>query len=107
MCDLYNPAIICITETWLCDEIEDTELDLSNYQLTRFDRNRHGGACLFMYIPICHIKLFVMGPDNLEFLLISVTVTKCMLVFFISATLSLLLYTSINLEQVKFSVNYM
>ena len=38
------PDIICIVETWLDNDVSDDELFLSNYQLFRLDRSRHGGG---------------------------------------------------------------
>lgn len=43
---LYHPHIICIVESWLCQDISDSELFISGYQLIRSDRNRHGGGIL-------------------------------------------------------------
>ena len=47
--DVHHPRIICIVETWLCNNILDNELFTSGYQLFHFDRNHHGGGIL-MYV---------------------------------------------------------
>ena len=36
-----NPSIICIVETWLSENISDSEISIENYQIARLDRNRH------------------------------------------------------------------
>ena len=47
--DNYQPDIVCITESWLCSDIHDSEFLLPGYQCLRYDRNRHGGGVL-MYV---------------------------------------------------------
>ena len=39
-----KPDLLCVVETWLCEDIEDNELLLLGYQLYRLDHNRHGGG---------------------------------------------------------------
>ena len=41
-----NPSIICIVETWLSENISDSEISIENYQIVRLNRNRHGGGVL-------------------------------------------------------------
>ena len=42
-------AVIALTETWLDDSVNDSELIINNYCLIRADRNRQGGGvCLFI-----------------------------------------------------------
>ena len=49
---LGNIDIACVTETWLCPDIMDSEiLDTSHYQIFRRDRNRNGGGVLFACKP--------------------------------------------------------
>ncbi|XP_038074822.1 uncharacterized protein LOC119742729 [Patiria miniata] len=55
--------IACITETWLCPDIMDSEiLDTSQYQLFRRDRNRNGGGVLFA----CNSNLMPSRRDEFE-----------------------------------------
>ena len=42
----FNPDIICITETWLEEGIQNANLGLKNYNIFRRDRNLHGGGIL-------------------------------------------------------------
>ena len=44
-----HAGVVCIVETWLGEEITDSEISLPDYQLYRLDRNRHGGGVL-MYV---------------------------------------------------------
>ena len=46
LCETYTPGIVCIVESWLSEDIEDSELIIPNYQVLRLDRNRHGGGIL-------------------------------------------------------------
>ena len=41
-----KPDLLCIVETWLCDDINDSELLLPGYQLYRLDGNRHEGGIM-------------------------------------------------------------
>ena len=44
----HNPDIICITETWLKNQIPDDVVQIHNYTLLRRDRKEreHGGVCI-------------------------------------------------------------
>jgi len=44
LCTLQTPDIICIAETWLCGDIENSECHLPGYNCIRCDRDRHGGG---------------------------------------------------------------
>ena len=49
--------VVCVVETWLGEEITDSEISLPDYQLYRLDRNRHGGGVLIcMYIITIRVK---------------------------------------------------
>ena len=49
MVQIHNPDIICIVESLLDNSILDYELTISDYNLLRLDRNRHGGG-IILYI---------------------------------------------------------
>ena len=73
VCASLSPDIICVSETWLSQDIPDNEIALINYQLFRKDRNRHGGGVL-LYI---HSNIFAVPLKlscDLELLLVSVKV---------------------------------
>ena len=46
VCAIHQPDVICIVESGLDKEISDSELSLSSYNVSRVDRNRHGGGVL-------------------------------------------------------------
>jgi len=64
--------MICNVETWLSTEISDNELLICNYQLTRLDRNRHGGGILIYVNTSLVFNVWFEGPLGLELLVISV-----------------------------------
>ena len=64
---------MCIVETWLDNSVSDNELYLSNYQLFRLDRNRHGGGiAIYVHFSLSCSIILQGGPFDLEFLSISV-----------------------------------
>ena len=42
LCSNDKPDVICLVETWLCEDVLDSELPIPNYSILRLDRNRHG-----------------------------------------------------------------
>ena len=47
ICATNSPHIVCVVETWLGDEVSDSEISIIDYYVTRLDRNRHGGGIAF------------------------------------------------------------
>ena len=45
-CLLYKPDTVCIVETWLGSDVMDSEICIPDYELTRLDRDRHGGGVI-------------------------------------------------------------
>ena len=76
---LYHPHIICIVESWLCQDISDSELFISGYQLIRFDRNRHGGGILAYVDNKFTVSLDPSPPSPLELMSFSVNVNNTVL----------------------------
>ena len=72
LCENHCPGVVCIVETWLGEEITDSEISLPDYQLYRLDRNRHGGGVLMYVHKSFSCKVLLVGPSQLEFLLISI-----------------------------------
>ena len=72
LCETYTPGIVCIVESWLSEDIEDSELIIPNYQVLRLDRNRHGGGILLYIHNSLTYNVISTGPSNLELMLISV-----------------------------------
>ena len=64
-CLLHKPYIVCITETWLSDDISNHELHIPGYCVVRLDRSRHGGGVL-MYISdlFTYNTVFVGNPPG-------------------------------------------
>ena len=55
-----KPDILCIVETWLDEDVADSELVLANFQLYRRDHNRHGGGvgqCQMILYAMCHCMM--------------------------------------------------
>ena len=80
-----TPDIICITETWLSDEISNDELNLPNYNNFRLDRNRHGGGVLIYVNSSFFTKVILVGHSDFELIIISVSCTNlsfCIGVFY-------------------------
>ena len=72
LCDENHPGVVCVVETWLGEEITDSEISLPDYQLYRLDRNRHGGGVLMYVHKDYFCKVLLAGPAQLEFLFISI-----------------------------------
>ena len=59
-----------MVETWLGDDITDGEISISDYNVTRLDRNRHGGGIAFYIRSDLHSEIILKQPYDLEFLLL-------------------------------------
>ena len=62
-----HAGVVCIVETWLGEEITDSEISLPDYQLYRLDRNRHGGGVLMYVHKSFSCKVLLVGPSQLEY----------------------------------------
>ena len=72
ICASSRPDVVCVVETWLCDEITDCEIAIPDFCVTRLDRNRHGGGVAF-YVKSClYSQVLLRSPFDLEFVLFSV-----------------------------------
>ena len=68
---MTKPDVICTVETWLDDNINDGEISITDYNICRLDRNRHGGGLAF-YVKLCLCyQVLLQHPNDLEFLLFS------------------------------------
>ena len=98
VCEATKPDIICIVETWVDDSVSDNDLSISNYQLFRLDRNRHGGG-IAIYIHIFfHVVILKGGPFALDFNCITVII---LLMPFLSPTIISCLYFCTTLQIVN------
>ena len=73
VCAIHQPDVICIVESWLDKEISDSELSLDGYNISRVDRNRHGGGILIFVKSTLVLKVVFNGNCNLELLIASVS----------------------------------
>ena len=71
--EIHKPDIVCLVESWLSDEVLDSEISLTNYQLYRLDRNRHGGGIIIYIHNNLTTELITKGAYSLEFLAVSVS----------------------------------
>ena len=46
----HEPAIMCFTETWLKDTVDNNVIFIDHYSIVRKDRTRaqHGGVCMYV-----------------------------------------------------------
>ena len=70
LADSHNPDVICITESWLSGDIQDSEILIPGYQSLRHDRNRHGGGVLMYVSHRFTVKLLPFHP-SLELLTVT------------------------------------
>ena len=61
-----NLDIVCIVETWLSNEISDSELTINNYQILRLDRDRHGGGVIMYIHSSLTPKVLSAGANTLS-----------------------------------------
>jgi len=47
---IYRPSLICITETWLTDDIDNTLIAIDGYNIVRNDRSHKKGGGTMIYI---------------------------------------------------------
>ena len=76
ICATNSPHIVCVVETWLGDEISDCEISITDYNVTRLDRNRHGGGIAFYIRSDLHSEIVLKQPYDLEFMLLSIVNLK-------------------------------
>ena len=67
---------MCITETWLCDDIGESEASIPGYNCIRCYRNRYGGGVALFISDKLEFEVAMCGPRELEFLLVSVYSTN-------------------------------
>ena len=66
LCSAEHPDIICLVETWLCEDILDSEVSIPNYSIVRLDRCRHGGGvALFIHNSVLY-NVILSDPTGLE-----------------------------------------
>ena len=68
--NMHTPDIICIVESWLSPEVQDSEILIPGYISVRLDRNRHGGGVVLF---VCDKIVVQCLPDCSSLELITVT----------------------------------
>ena len=79
LCCVYNPDIVCISESWLSSDINnyDNELTIIGYNLFRLDRNCHSGGFVLYAKASLDTGIIALGTRGLEFFLLSLRTTNC------------------------------
>ena len=72
MCASLLPDIVCIVESWLDDNIDDSEVCVQGYCLHRVDRNRHGGGILIYVKNVFSCSVMYSGSPEFEFIVLSI-----------------------------------
>ena len=67
-----TPSIICIVESWLSEDIMDSEIAIDGYQIMRLDRNRHGGGVLAYIHNSLTWDIVLKGFNGLELIAFSI-----------------------------------
>lgn len=80
LCLLQKPHCVCIVESWISQDIVDSELFISNYSLLRLDRNRHGGGVLIYFLSTMTASILFKGSVDLELLIVSFKLSSFVIV---------------------------
>ena len=71
ICASLCPSFVCVVETWLSSEIDDSEICIQGYTSIRLDSSRHGGGLvIYVHNLFSFSVLFKESPD-FEFLVLS------------------------------------
>ena len=60
--ELHNPDVVCVVESWLSTEIQNSEIHIPGYFIVRLDRNRHGGGVIMFIRNKFTIKQLLPCP---------------------------------------------
>lgn len=73
LCKSNKVGLLCFTETWLDDSVNDAEIEIENYCLIRNDRNRRGGGvCIYLRSDICFKPREDLHDEQIEAIWINV-----------------------------------
>jgi hypothetical protein len=64
ICAIHSPDCVCIVESWLSNDILNSELCVCGYDVVRLDRNRHGGGVLLYINSVSPIALCFLVLRN-------------------------------------------
>ena len=60
--EIQRSDVICIVETWLCPDINDSEIAIQGYQTDRLDRDRHGAGVILYILENYIVKVGRASP---------------------------------------------
>ena len=101
--DIQRPDVICITESWLCSDIQNSEIAIPGYQTLRLDRNRHGGGIL-MYVSERFIVKRLPPCPSLELLTVTLHCGNCVRITQFAADICTLIYSSSALPPLSLTL---
>ena len=76
-CLLHKPYIVCITKTWLSEDISNHELHIPGYCVIRLDRSRHGGGVLMYISDLFTYNTVFVGNQTFECIIVSFGFLSC------------------------------
>ena len=85
LCTAEEPHIVCLTETWLDEDISDHEICFGNYSIVCRDRNGHGGGVAMLIHNSLSYSILVKGTDDLKVIFVSLSCASgkfCLGVFY-------------------------
>jgi len=68
---------VCIAETWLDDDISDTELFIRGYVTAKLDRSRHGGGIIMYIESVFSYNVLFTGDSIFECVIVSLKLDSC------------------------------
>ena len=101
---MADPHIICITESWLSGDIQDSEILIPGYQSLSNDRNRHGGGVLMYVSHRFTVNLLPFHP-SLEVLTVSLhsgNLKFCLPSFYRPPSSSVEVFSTTTFSQLTF-----
>ena len=72
VCEMEKPDMVCITETWLHEDILTSECSISAYNFVRCDRDGRGGGVALYISENLEYDVVLNGPNESEFMLTTV-----------------------------------
>ena len=70
--------VLCISETWLCNDIPNEHIDIPEYKVYRCDKGRGGGVCLYIkdVYKVVPIEFDTVRPQGVEDVWVAVQSSK-------------------------------
>jgi len=74
---VHKTHIVCITETWLDDNVSDSEICIPVFDIVRLDRNRHGGGVIIYVSSLFTYNILFTGDSSFECITTSLKLDYC------------------------------